>query len=367
MRILMTADTVGGVWTYVMELACALESHGVEILLATMGTPPAPDQRAQAATRPNLQLVESTYKLEWMNAPWSDVDRAGEWLLRLTAACAPDVVHLNGYAHAALPWTAPVIVVAHSCVRTWWKAVKGSDAPESWAEYTRRVRAGLAAADLVVAPTAAMLDGLREQYGDLGACEVIPNGRALTAIDPSSKEDLVFSAGRAWDEAKNISALARVAPRLPWPVAIAGEVEFSAGPSIITRDGVSWLGRLSGDDTTSWMRRASVFVLPARYEPFGLSALEAGLSGCALVLGDVASLREVWSDSALFVNPGDDDELASVTTVLCRDDSRRRELADRARCRAAELTPGAMAARYFASYSRVLEGRRVAEVASCGS
>lgn len=363
----MTADTIGGVWTYAMELARALEPHGVEILLATMGAPAAADQRAQAATRPNLQLAESTYKLEWMDEPWSDVDRAGEWLLTLTAAYAPDVMHLNGYAHAALVWPAPVIVVAHSCVRTWWKAVKSSDAPESWAEYTQRVRAGLEAADLVIAPTAAMLDGLREQYGHVGACEVIPNGRALPSVNPNSKGNLVFSAGRLWDEAKNISALARVAPRLPWPVAIAGEVEFSDGSSIITRDGVSWLGRLSGDDTTSWMGRASVFVLPARYEPFGLSALEAGLSGCALVLGDVASLREVWSDAALYVNPDDDEELASVTTALCRDGPRRRKLADHARCRAAELTPSVMAARYFASYSRVIEGRRVAEVASCAS
>ncbi len=32
--------------------------------------------------------------------------------------------------------------------------------------------------------------------------------------------------------------------------------------------------------------------LPARYEPFGLSVLEAALSGCALVLGDIPSLRE---------------------------------------------------------------------------
>ena len=28
----------------------------------------------------------------------------------------PDVVHLNGYTHGALPWRAPVLVVGHSCV-----------------------------------------------------------------------------------------------------------------------------------------------------------------------------------------------------------------------------------------------------------
>lgn len=36
-RILMTADTVGGVWTYALELAQALDSRGIQIALATMG------------------------------------------------------------------------------------------------------------------------------------------------------------------------------------------------------------------------------------------------------------------------------------------------------------------------------------------
>ena len=36
MRVLMTADTVGGVWTYALELAGALAPLGVDITLATM-------------------------------------------------------------------------------------------------------------------------------------------------------------------------------------------------------------------------------------------------------------------------------------------------------------------------------------------
>ena len=37
MKVLMTADTVGGVWTYALELAGALAPHGVTVALATMG------------------------------------------------------------------------------------------------------------------------------------------------------------------------------------------------------------------------------------------------------------------------------------------------------------------------------------------
>ena len=64
------------------------------------------------------------------------------------------------------------------------------------------------------------------------------------------------------------------------------------------------LGRLSAGELADWYARAAIYALPARYEPFGLSALEAALSGCALVLGDIPSLREIWGDAALFVPPG---------------------------------------------------------------
>src|SRR4051812_2577153 len=275
MRVLMTTDTVGGVWTYAIELAHALESHGVEIILATMGARPTSDQRAQAHSCRNVQLIESTYKLEWMEAPWSDVDRAGEWLLALERQYEPDVIHLNGYAHGDLCWSAPTVVVGHSCVRSWWRAVKGVDAPAEWDEYTRRVRAGLAAANLVVAPTRAMLDALRADYGPVWAYDVIPNGRTVPRVRSDGKEPLIFAAGRVWDEAKNVAMLARVAPRLAWRVAIAGAAESPNGSSTDTMVGVQWLGRLSSHDTTRWMTRASIYALPARYEPFGLSALEA--------------------------------------------------------------------------------------------
>src|SRR5690242_16489765 len=124
-RILMTADTVGGVWTYALELTRALQPHGVDVQLALMGPPLTNAQRAEAAEIPNLSLFKSNYKLEWMPGCWSDVKRAGDWLLHLANRLSPDVIHLNGYAHASLPWQSPTLVVGHSCVFSWWQAVRG--------------------------------------------------------------------------------------------------------------------------------------------------------------------------------------------------------------------------------------------------
>src|SRR5215207_31233 len=77
-RILMTADTVGGVWTYALELARSLAPHGVEIELASMGSRLSGEQRTEARSIPNLTVYESSFKLEWMEDPWRDVRAAGE-------------------------------------------------------------------------------------------------------------------------------------------------------------------------------------------------------------------------------------------------------------------------------------------------
>src|SRR5437763_1875128 len=110
-RILMTADTVGGVWTYAFELAQGLQEHGVEVVLATMGAMLKREQRKQAREISNLEVYESRYKLEWMEDPWSDVDRAKDWLLELEQRTQPGLIHLNNFVHGALDWNAPVMVV----------------------------------------------------------------------------------------------------------------------------------------------------------------------------------------------------------------------------------------------------------------
>jgi glycosyltransferase involved in cell wall biosynthesis len=352
-KVLMTADTVGGVWTYALELALGLGERGVEVALATMGAPLEEAQREAAQRIPRVKLFESHCKLEWMDEPWHDVDRAGEWLLGLEERFSPDLIHLNSYAHAALPWSAPKVVVGHSCVLSWWEAVKHEAAPESWDEYRRQVNAGLAAADLVIAPSSAMLAALRRHYGPLGRTRVILNGRDSHLFRPTGKEQIVFAAGRLWDEAKNLEALEKVAPSLPWPVFVAGENHHPDGGEARPHH-TRLLGRLSQRALAAWLGRSSIYALPARYEPFGLSILEAALSGCALVLGDIPSLREIWRNCAVFVAPDDPEALEAALLDLIADPDRRHSLATNARTRAIERTPARMVDGYLEAYSEVL-------------
>lgn len=355
-RVLMTADTVGGVWQYALELSRGLIAHGDEVVLATFGGMPSEGQQREAAAVEGLTLLPSDLKLAWMCAPWDDVARGAEWLATLSRQVRPDVVHLNDFSHGDLAWDAPVLMVAHSCVLSWWQAVHGTAAPDTWERYAAHVRTSLRAADLVVAPTQAMLDAACHHYGPLQRTRVIHNGRSLpqpaagAAVDTSP---MILAAGRVWDAAKNLGTLASVAPGLPWPVVIAG-ADRSPDGDRIELPNVRLLGQLSSEDLAPWFAQAPIYALPARYEPFGLTALEAALSGCALVLGDIDSLREVWGDAALFVDPDDADALAATLQALIDDPALRARQAALALARAARYTPGAMADGYSDAYATLV-------------
>jgi glycosyltransferase involved in cell wall biosynthesis len=118
------------------------------------------------------------------------------------------------------------------------------------------------------------------------------------------------------------------------------------------------LGRLSAEELARWYAIAAIYVLPARYEPFGLSVVEAALSGCALVLGDIPSLREIWGEAAVFVPPDDGEAVAGAINALITDSTRRCQLAKMARDRAVEFTPQRMASGYLKAYQDLIHQRR---------
>ena len=395
MKLLMTADTVGGVWTYAIDLCASLARWKVQITLVTLGRPLSPAQKRAASQLSNVQVVQVPCKLEWMADPWDEVARSGEALLDTALQTRPDVIHLNGFTHASLPWDAlaiPVVVVGHSCVETWWRAVWKHPTGGEWARYREAVREGIHDADVFVAPTHAMLDAFSECYGPHSDGRVIYNGRSHARHKPGIKRPFVLAAGRLWDQAKNIAALEQASQWLNWPVRIAGEhrepqTGASTGPTVaaplaahrsmprsesiaraasaarstrvlcapkrLITPGIERLGRLTPARLAQQMARASIYALPAKYEPFGLSAVEAGLCRCALVLGDIPTLREVWGDAAVFVDPDDPEAIADAVNDLIDDEPMRRHLADAARHRAQRFTPRRMAKQYLDIYRKL--------------
>jgi len=116
---------------------------------------------------------------------------------------------------------------------------------------------------------------------------------------------------------------------------------------------VHCLGELPRGALARELAAASIYALPARYEPFGLSVLEAALSGCALVLGDIASLRETWGEAALYVAPDDHAALLATLQQLIAQPGRRARLAQAALQRARDFTPARQCDAYLDAYARL--------------
>lgn len=354
LRVLMTTAPIGGVWPYTLELSHVLARLGVRVILASMGMALRASQRSAVSQIPNVVIAERAFKLEWMNDPWPAIDTASDWLRRLVNSNAPDLVHCNGLVLAAENLGVPVLCVAHSSLLPWTRAVRAREPGPELDRYRTRAADGLRAADEVIGPTRASLSAILADHGVRRAGGVIPHGRSAAAYPPGAKEPFILATGRLWDEAMALDVLDLSARSVRWPIRVAGPRILLDRPARRAPANLRLLGELEPEQIASLMSQAAIYVLPMRYEPFGQSALEAALAGCALVLADLDTLREVWGDRALYVPPNDPAALARQLEALIEDPDTRANLAARARARALELTPERMAAAYLTLYRDLL-------------
>lgn len=351
MRLLITTDTLGGVFTYTLQLLQALGNR-VQAAVCTMGKPLTVAQRQALRALPQVTLYESSFKLEWMDKPWLEVEQAGQWLLQISKEFNPDLVHLNQFAFGKLPFQVPVLVVAHSDVYNWFLNVKGHAPTAEWRYYLAAVKEGLQAADFVVAPTAAALEETLNAYGPIKRSAVIYNGIDLWQYGPADKEPMILAVGRLWDEAKNLNTLASLAKKLNWPVYLAGQTHLG-WTQFDDSENVYLLGQLDSVQVRRWMSRAAIVVGPSRYEPFGLSLLEGAASAAALVAADLPSLREVWGQGATYIDPNRPDTWAGVINNLIAQPQQRKLMAQQAWLRAWRYSALSMAQDYLRLYKQM--------------
>ncbi|MFN4141890.1 glycosyltransferase family 4 protein [Aestuariivirga sp.] len=355
-RILLSTDAVGGVWTYSLDLARELGAAGIETVLAVMGPPPRSSAAEAARAIPGLSLVTTDLPLDWLAETPEQVTDAADALGELARGQGCDIVQLHTPALAAgRAYPAPVISIHHSCLATWWSAVKGDEPlPEDFRWRRELVARGLAASEAVVAPTSALAHEVASAYGLASPPTVIRNGRQDIAAPPAgTRSPVILSSGRLWDEGKNFATLDRAAALIDTPVLAAGPdcgpqggaVEFTA---------LEMLGTLSEERMRHWLSSAPVYVSTALYEPFGLGVLEAAQAGSALVLSDIASFRELWSGAALFVPPRDAEAVARALERVTADAMLQQLLSERARRRAQRYTSRAMAGELMRLYAMLI-------------
>ncbi len=335
MHVLVTADTVGGVWTYTRELVCGLIDRGHRVSLVSFGKTP---NNAQTAWMQGKSLVyyPTEFPLEWMQNSEAGIIESARYLERLIAEVKPDLLHLSQFCYGSLDCGIPKIVVAHSDVRSWWRSVHEEQPPKStWLNwYTSVVSRGLLGADVVVAPSQWMLDAIRDNYAvSLRRAQVIHNGHDPDLFKPAdAKTNCVLAVGRLWDEAKQIDLLTECAQFVP--VKIAGTASHpSNGPAfaIPSNTNVTFCGEQDEAGLRSLYSDAAMYAATSRYEPFGLAPLEAALSGCALITNDIPTFHELWGDAAFYFKHNDAESLADAIRALSENSALRLEYGSRAR------------------------------------
>lgn len=350
-RVLMTADAVGGVWTYALDLAEGLAAHGVATTLAVLGPSPSDDQRRDAERRFGLTLVDTGLPLDWTAETPAEIETASLALRDLAGALRPDIIHLNSPALAEIGgFGAPVLGACHSCQATWWAAVRTGPAPADMAWRSGPLRRGMAACDMLIAPSRSFAAAVAREHR-VPPPLVVHNGRrAPVQAEPGRRALSVFASGRLWDQGKNVAVLDAAAQLAATPVAIAGPLTGPGSGDLVQLAHAQALGRLSAAEVEAWLAQARIYASSALYEPFGLGVLEAAQAGCALVLSDIPTFRELWAGAAVFVDPRAPQAYADAFDILASDEAQARRLGELARARAARFTVEAMSRRTLDIY-----------------
>jgi glycosyltransferase involved in cell wall biosynthesis len=368
---LITADTVGGVWTYARELVTGLLRRGVRVTLVSFGDIPSLSQthwmhqlRAEHAGR--FDYRPTAFKLEWMQDSAADLEASADYLRRLIADIQPDLLHFNQFYYGSLDCDLPRLVVSHSDVVSWWLAVHGEAPPSSsWLDWYREsVSRGLDKATAVIAPSTWMLEQVERHYVKPRYASVIYNGRSPGFFNPyMTKENRIVSMGRLWDKGKNAGLLLETP--MPAPVTIIGArhqpgadserfVPENAGPTVDleSQQDERQMAKILG--------RASIYAAVSQYEPFGLAPVEAALSRCALVASDISPLRELWDGAAVFFRNNDAHDLRRTMEMLVRDPAQCRRCAGLVYKRARERFHAARMTEDYLSLYRALSPAAVA-------
>ena len=336
MHILITADTLGGVWTYTQEVVKGLAGAGVKLTLVSFGDIPSGEQTRWMEGVRGLDYRPTAFKLEWMQNCEEDMESSSTYLRDIVSEVRPDLLHFSQYYYGALDCDVPRVVVAHSDVLSWWSSVHQSPPAESaWLRWYREVvTRGLAEATCVVAPSRWMLEQIHKFYLKPARGEVVYNGRTPSLFKPHTfKNGETVTVGRLWDSGKNAALLLR--EPMPGEVRIIGaerHPESNSDAFVMEQIPANiHLERQQSDrELAEMLAASSIYAATSQYEPFGLAPLEAALSRCAIVASDIPTFRELWGESAVYFRNKDAPHLRQALESLVNDPAVRESYADKA-------------------------------------
>ncbi|MFD4366448.1 glycosyltransferase family 4 protein [Rhodococcus sp. NPDC058521] len=358
---------VGGLGRHVHHLATELAAAGHEVVVLSR-RPSGTD----ATTHPTITHFEDGVlvvavaedpahfvfgedMIAWTLAMGHAMVRAGTALHKpgLGEGWQPDVVHAHDWlvAHPAIAlaefYDVPLVSTLHATEagrHSGWVSGRINRQVHSVEWWLANE------SDALVTCSASMKEEVTALYGpNLPAVTVIRNGIDLTTwtyreLAPRSGPPHLLYVGRLEYEKgvqDVIAALPRIRRSHPGTtLSIAGEgTQFEwlselARTHRVTRS-VTFLGNLDHLELLGWLHGADAIVLPSRYEPFGIIALESAAAGTPLVASTAGGLGEAVVDgvTGMSFEPGDVAGLTSAVREVLDDPAAARVRADAARAR----------------------------------
>lgn len=99
---------------------------------------------------------------------------------------------------------------------------------------------------------------------------------------------------------------------------------------------------------------ADIFIYPSFFEGFGIPVLEAISTSVPVIAGDNSCLKETGGDAALYIDPGNIDQIAETIEILWNDQHIRESLREKARIQAQLFNMENYAARMIRLYEDLL-------------
>ncbi|MDH6289000.1 glycosyltransferase family 4 protein [Rhodococcus opacus] len=358
---------VGGLGRHVHHLATELAAAGHEVVVLSR-RPSGTD----ASTHPTVTHIEGGVlvvavaedpahfvfgedMLAWTLAMGHSMVRAGVALHKpgVGEGWQPDVVHAHDWlvAHPAIAlaefYDVPLVSTLHATEagrHSGWVSGRINRQVHSVEWWLANE------SDALITCSASMQDEVTTLYGpQLPPITVIRNGIDLTTWSfreraPRSGPPKLLFVGRLEYEKgvqDAIAALPRIRRSHPGTtLSIAGEgTQFTwlyqqARTHRVAR-AVNFLGNLDHIELLGWLHGADAIVLPSRYEPFGIIALEAAASGTPLVASTAGGLGEavVDGETGMSFQPGDVAGLTSAVREVLDDPAGAQQRAVAARDR----------------------------------
>jgi mannosylfructose-phosphate synthase len=359
----------GGQVVFVLELSKAMATHGIKVDIVTRWFDKGKPQIDPLPGCPDVRVVR-IHSDGWQFIRKEDIYESLPELKENMIAfinersLAYDIFHghyVDGGIVAvdvAEHFKKPSFFTAHS-LGAWKKARMGGDPEEMEKLYrfSHRIEEEKRIFRSVVAQiaTTAIQKGLfKEYYGFEGEnIEVIPPGVNIHTYNPQEAEGdsrlnvpqryifcisridankghdyLLHAFSTVKEKIKNVHLI--IGGGSPKPKQVELDVKATMREIIAhygMEDRVEIIGYVPDELMAPYYRQAELFVLPSKFEPFGMTALEAMACGTPVIASNLGGIKENFTSGkdGILVDPSNKEELANAMVLLLKD----RALAER--------------------------------------